>query len=338
MAYNEIITICIASYNSEKYLISLFESIKNQTFKDYEVVLIDDGSIDGTRVICERYAKIINLRYYYQENKGLSISRQYALNKSKGKYVCFIDSDDYLDMQYLSLMYKKINETDSDICVCGTNMIKKDNVIDKWVIKSDTNIQITQPELVDGYLSLCRKYYMNDSWNKLYKKEFIMNNQVTFSLGKGLRGNDFLFNYKLIMHCPRITSVDECLYNHVYRDNSIVNTYKNNLQDSFISIIEQLICEQKRVFNDNELMIDLTSLYYCEMYFSLSGIFRLAKKNNRKELYNEYKKKHIAFLNSHNLHVPFKFKYLKTHFYKIVSNGNYYFDIIIFRLTYYLHR
>lgn len=118
------ISIIIPAYNVEKYLDKCMESILNQRFNDFEILLIDDGAKDSTPQICDKYASLDpRVKVYHKENGGLSDARNYGLDRMSGKYVTFIDSDDYVDLNYLGYMYDLLKEKKAQIAIVQGQVI-----------------------------------------------------------------------------------------------------------------------------------------------------------------------------------------------------------------------
>ena len=112
------ISVVIPAYNVEKYLDKCMNSVLNQSFTDFEVLLIDDGAKDSTVQLCDKYAeKDTRVKTYHKKNGGLSDARNYGLERISGKYVTFIDSDDYIDNNYLKYMYDLIVKENAQICM-----------------------------------------------------------------------------------------------------------------------------------------------------------------------------------------------------------------------------
>lgn len=244
-----LITITVAIYNAEKYLIKCIESVKNQSYENWDLLLVNDGSKDNSKSICERYARGDGrIRLINKENGGLSSARQAGLDAAYGKYVCFIDPDDYLDKDYLKLLQQKISDTHADICLCSSvyvsenssNIVRISSDLDD-VVKVDLDI------LKDNYFLMCGTYYMSDSWNKLYKTQFIRETGVGFELACGLNGSDLAFNHKLLLHCPVLTYVKEALYYHEIVDNSAVHRKNRKLINSYMIIMRQLLNEAEQM-------------------------------------------------------------------------------------------
>lgn len=118
----DLISIIIPIYKVEEYLKRCVDSVINQTYKNLEIILIDDGSPDSCGKICDEYAKINNKIYViHQQNQGVSAARNAGIDKAKGKYICFIDSDDYVDANYIEVLHDGMKKCDLSICSYNTS-------------------------------------------------------------------------------------------------------------------------------------------------------------------------------------------------------------------------
>ena len=231
---NPIISIIVPCYNTEKYLNKCIDSVLNSTFKDLEIKLIDDGSKDNTYKILEEYAKKDNrVRIYTQENIGQAKTRNKAINLAKGKYLFFLDSDDYIDLDLLEKLY---NETkNSDIVVSdakGIDEFGKELNIIKFIEYSDNSI---------------KNYILNSSgpaWI-LIKKDIITKNKLYFY-------EDHIYEDIAVVpawgiFANNISYVPNTYYYYLQRSGSTMNqtTYSKKLEDIFYSL-EYL----KNIFKD----------------------------------------------------------------------------------------
>ncbi|MDY3359776.1 MAG: glycosyltransferase family 2 protein, partial [Clostridium celatum] len=117
---SDIISIIIPIYNTEKYLVESLESISNQTYKNIEILLINDGSSDNSKVICEKYCNIDKrFKYFENTNHGVSYSRNFGIKKSSGKYLVFVDSDDVIAKNFIELLYNNLINNMADCSICG---------------------------------------------------------------------------------------------------------------------------------------------------------------------------------------------------------------------------
>lgn len=207
-----IISIIVPVYNSEKYLDECIKSIREQTFKDIELILIDDGSTDRSWEIMENHRSQDNrLIIIQQNNKSAGAARNNGLSKMKGEYVLFIDSDDFIHPELLEKTYKKAIDSKSEIILFNAkefdDKIKKfrdcDFVLDKSLIPEES---------VFNYLDIKDKIFQSiasNPWNKLFKRELIDRSGIKFQEIRN--ANDLLFVYSLLVEANSISFLDEAL-------------------------------------------------------------------------------------------------------------------------------
>lgn len=228
---NELITVVIPVYNVEKYLRKCVESVMNQTYKNLEIILVNDGSTDNCDEICQEYRdrdkriKLIN-----KENGGLSEARNVGINHSKGKYISFIDSDDYVDKEYIELLYNIITLYDADISISSHRVIYEKKCMDK----SNGKEFCANPEII------LEKILYDDgidlsTWGKLYKKDLF----ESIRFPKGRLFEDSATTYKLIDKSKKIAVCSKATYNYIIRKNSISNEkFSERKMDLIISTKE----------------------------------------------------------------------------------------------------
>ena len=218
-----LISVIVPVYKVEPYLRECVDSILNQTFTDFELILVDDGSPDNCPQICDEYVRKDNrVMVIHKENGGLSSARNvgldYVFAHSDSRYISFVDSDDYIDFDFLKILLESIDYC--DICVCSYSTINKnlegfavnDKIVDKenyWKLGDD------------GVYSIV-------AWNKLYKKELFKN--LRYLEGK-IHEDEFII-HRLISKCSCIKCIKEKLYYYRYRSESITfeeSSVKKNL-------------------------------------------------------------------------------------------------------------
>lgn len=211
MNKNPEISIIIPVYGVEKYIKKCLESVKNQTFKDFECLVVDDGTLDNSIKIAQEVIKddsrfiIIN-----KENGGQGSARNLALDIAKGDYISFIDSDDYVEADYLKLMYEKIIEENADICTCDVAFVDEDSNVVR-VFKNKINKYYEE----DDYLQ-AKWYISNFMCDKLFKKEIFNNHRFATKL-KTNEDVQLLFR---IIYKQKIVSIENILYNYLQRKGS----------------------------------------------------------------------------------------------------------------------
>lgn len=219
-----LISVIIPVYNVQDYLERCLNSVINQTYKNIEIILVNDGSKDNSQSICENYLKKYkNIRIINQENKGLSAARNIGVECSMGEYIVFIDSDDYVDTNYVEYLYKLLVDNEADISAISP-IIVYDNAVNKEAIYDKRTMVYEDMEKCLSDV-LYGKPFGVSAHNKLYKKELIMNNPYPV----GLYHEDELTTYKVIEKCNKVVFGYSKLYYYYQRDDSIMNCKINDV-------------------------------------------------------------------------------------------------------------
>lgn len=215
-----LISVVIAIYNIEDFFEPCLKSVLCQTYKDVEILAIDDGSTDGSLDILKKYVKNNpNLKIIHQKNAGLSAVRNLGLKKARGEYICFIDGDDTIAPDYLAKLYSSISKADADISVCGYTYIEK----------SSRRDFLPKPEVISGrdatvHLLIDQENLDIVAWNKMYKRELFLKNRITYPVGEPHEDN--LTTYKLYSAARKVALLDQPLYYYQERSGSIMNRSK----------------------------------------------------------------------------------------------------------------
>lgn len=213
-----LISIIVPVYNVEKYLSRCINSIINQTHKNLEIILVDDGSTDKSGYICEEFkAKDKRIRVIHKENGGLSDARNSGLKIAQGDYIGFVDGDDWIDVHMYEELLKVSLNNKSDIVSCGFQKIWENETVENKYILNNKKIETFNTE------EALKKLLTNDSidemvWNKLYKYKTIKN--IYFKVGK--YHEDVFWTYKVIGNANCISLVNIQFYNYLQRKNSIM--------------------------------------------------------------------------------------------------------------------
>ena len=249
-----VISIIIPVYNAEKYIGHCIESLLSQTYKNIEIVLIDDGSQDNSFNICKSYSDLDKrVHVYSQENEGAATARNIGIKYATGKYIQFIDSDDYVDTEYCEKLLASMEDGKYQLGICSYYFVKYDG-IRKCTIKHNKKYSFFSYllELISSPMT----YYHGVLWNKIYLKDIIDKNNIKFIRSISL-GEDFVFNLEYLKHVKRVRAIDECLYYYVcYLPESLSKKEKN--------IFDRVI--------DRAVLFD----YYKE-FFEYKGLYSLMK-------------------------------------------------------------
>ena len=222
----ELVSVIVPVYNMEQYLEKCIDSIINQTYKNLEIILIDDGSEDSSGQICDRYAaRDKRIKVIHQENHGLAASRNIGISVSSGEFIMFVDSDDYIDAETVQLLYEQSKKYCADISICGFKYTDKNGKIwDSEPVTINEGI-VSKRDFWEHFYSDTRIFYVT-LWAKLFRRSVW--NGVTLPPGK-LHEDEFAV-YHLIENANTIAVSKKPMYYYVQSDSSIIRakfTVKN---------------------------------------------------------------------------------------------------------------
>ena len=222
------ISIIIPVFNSKKYLNKCIESIIKQTYTDIEIILIDDGSTDGSGEICDKFSILDRrVKVIHQPNAGVSSARNYGLDIAKGSLIMFVDSDDWVESCFIENLLRVYSC--EDILISGYKELRPSRVI----IKNTDTRKIESAELFEHFEELYEKFLLNSPFSKLYKRNLIDN--LRFRKDVKL-GEDLIFNLEYIKKTRNILFVDEIGYNYnCINQTSATKTFRED-------DIDQLFC------------------------------------------------------------------------------------------------
>lgn len=279
------ITLVLPVYNVEEYLDKCLSTIFNQTFKDFELIIVNDGATDNSDKIIKSYInKFSNIIYLEQKNQGQSVARNNAIKKASGEYIIFIDSDDFLDLTMLEKMYNLAITNESDAVICGHKELYEKS---KRIV--DVKLPIIPSKIYDGIevanlMLECK--IMGVTWNKLLKTELVKKTPIYFEPGRYTQ--DWYPMFKIISNCKKISFVNETLYTYIIRDGS--TTSKKDLKR--ILDYSHAVSQIKAYVSKNIDNYNPTSYLVFKMKTFLSVIQLCQKINkNPKQLIRDLQKK-----------------------------------------------
>lgn len=231
MRTNPLVSIIIPVYNVEKFFKQCVESAINQSYRNIEIILVDDGSTDSCGAVCDFFVnKDSRIKVIHQKNMGLSAARNTGLSYATGDLISFLDSDDYMNPFMVEKMIAMIEKYDADICCCDyTSDFFTKQIVDGLVEEYDNNLACASLLDTRGF-----KCY---AWNKIYKKKLF--NNIEFPVGKCFE--DIVTIYKLFQQASKIIYLREELYFYRRRNNSITRcSFSNKNYDLLFAINEIL--------------------------------------------------------------------------------------------------
>ena len=223
------VSVIVPVYNVEAYLEKCLDSLVNQTLKEIEIIIVNDGSPDNSQKIIDRYQKKYKqIKSYIKENGGLSDARNYGIEKASGEYIAFLDSDDYVKENMYMEMYNKAKSNDFDIVVCDLNY-----VYDNKIIYASSNIEDDTYDIKKVMINIYPA-----AWNKIFKKE-LFDKGIRFK--KNVWFEDVEFIYRLLPYVKSIGVIHKPFNQYVQREGSITNTINKKTYhyiDNWNGIIE----------------------------------------------------------------------------------------------------
>ena len=257
------VSVIIPVYNVEKYIKRCIDSLKKQTLEDIEIILVDDSSTDSSLEICRDLEKTDDrIIVLSKPNEGAGMARNKALSVARGKYIGFLDSDDYIESDMLKTLYEKAEEYNSDLVMSGVlfvdgNMFsEKGECVKKIYFHKDTQFE-TKEELKKLRMGIIgaepddiddSKYGMS-IWKNLFRREIIMENNLTFESEREIMSEDALFMIDYISHIKRATGLPYAFYNYCRNGNSLSKSYKKDRFEKSLVFVNEV---EKRFKKDLE--------------------------------------------------------------------------------------
>lgn len=268
------VSVIVPVYNVEKYITACLESLVNQTLKEIEIIIVNDGSTDGSEEIIKKYEKKYNnIVYVKKENGGLSDARNYGMQFAKGEYIAYLDSDDFVDKTIYEKMYNKAKKENADYVECDFYWAypKKNG----FNLKKDIGIRYNNKKEMFTYARVV-------AWNKLIKKSIIKE-----EFPKGLKYEDIEFFYKLLPNIKKFEFVEEPLVYYIQRQNSLANKQDYSTGQIF-NVLDNTILFYKKnnlyeKYKDN-IEYTYTRILFCS---SLKRITKIKDKVAREKLIYE---------------------------------------------------
>lgn len=282
----ELISIIVPVYNVEKYIDRCVNSIRKQTYRNIEIILVDDGSTDSSGTKCDELAKEDNrIRVIHKVNGGLSAARNVGIEAAKGRYIGFVDSDDWIELDMYETLWKYLNDTSADLAVTGINRVY-DNGYSVDRLTRNPPMVLHDEDIIKGYLS--QNIFSTAAWDKLYRRELLAERR--FPVGKLYEDAPVIFDILCSIHTLAVVGIPQ--YHYFQRADSICGkAFSRRKMDHYYFSKE--IWE--RVYRDYpELKNEADVFWGCKLS---EIIYSLHESNNRKEfseeeylLYREFNK------------------------------------------------
>lgn len=212
------ISVIIPVYNVETYLRKCLDSVVNQTLKEIEIIIINDGSTDNSLQIIEEYAaKDDRIKVINQANQGQSAARNRGIEIAQGEYIGFVDSDDWIDLDFYEKLYERAKAYDADIAAANSIQHVKNKIVPLVTYEKESYAVNLQKKI-----KLCYIPYSNSTCNKIFRRSKINEHDLRFK--EGLTSEDMLFLLQVAFYLESLVTVPEVTYNYFIRDDSTERT------------------------------------------------------------------------------------------------------------------
>lgn len=306
------ISIVTPVYNVEKCISKTINSIIAQTYNNFELILVDDGSLDKSIEIAENLLKNseVNYKIITQKNSGVSCARNRGVEESSGEYIYFLDSDDYIDKDFLKEIVEKIDQTSADIVFSGYSEVDaKNNILvynkTKWIDGSIDGIEAAERQLTDDIVIGMR--------NTVYRASIIKDNNIKFDIRRKY-GEDMVFMIKVLLNSDKVCSVDKVLAYYVIWESAVTQVPSLKHLDcyySYVDLISYVHNIQKEI-NSNKLDNIEKILREYKIPYSIVHIFSMLSRDekyfddllnflSRDDVKNNIKEYKIQKLNKYNI-------------------------------------
>lgn len=285
---DDLISIIVPIYKVEKYIEKCLHHLTNQSYRNLEIVLVDDGSPDNCPKICDEWAKKDNrIKVIHKENGGVMSAWTQGFKSSTGNYIAFCDPDDYFEFNAIEKLYTSLKENNADMSLCGVKVVYANKTINRFAFEDKIcgvfeneeleKIKIKSVEQVNSYFPLYKT-------NKLFKRSLVENN-LKYCDERVSLGDDCCVSLGSLLDSKKIVVIEDYLYNYIQRKTSIIHAYNKKLLlqfETLLSCIKQLIID-KNYYSEKCICFEQT-----RMLFILSRNF-INSTSNRKEQKEIYK-------------------------------------------------
>lgn len=299
---NQMISVIMPVYNVEKYLRKSIESVLNQTYQNFELLIVDDGSPDNSSEIIKEYIKKDSrIKLLSKSNGGLSDARNFGLQHAKGEYIYFFDSDDYIEPNLLEKTVNVAIENNSDVVVFGyfVDYVDQQEKAHQSILISNGNGTYDSTTFNQININHNSLHMLGYAWNKLYNFQYIKEHNYTFIKGVSLV-EDILFNEKILTNAKSITFLDDKLYHYIQRNRQTLGKafYKDsyNLQLRAVDARKTILTAwnvPSNIIKKNMLILEMNAIRFCcaNLFYIKNKLTFLEKYNYIKYMTSKFNKR-----------------------------------------------
>lgn len=298
---SKLISVIIPVYNVEQYLERCVKSVIAQTYKNLEIILVDDGAKDNSGKLCDELAKLDErIKVIHKANGGLSDARNHGMRMATGDYIGFVDSDDYIAEDMFETLYNLIEENNADISIVSFYEMYKDKLIG---VRDSGNLEILSKQEAMRELLVDTKI-QSYAWNKLFRKELF--SDLEFPTGKNFE--DIATTLLLFEKCDKVVLLEKPKYYYLRRDDSIIGVRNSKTYTDYLEVIydKYMYLKDKypeiEVYNAYNYVINMIWVYTIIVTFGLDEVYKEFEKQYDlfEKLVKEYEKEIFEMLGAYN--------------------------------------
>lgn len=313
------VSVVIAAYNTEKYIAKCLESLKKQTYTDFEAIVVVDGATDKSSDICEEFSKQ-DSRFItvYRKNGGLAAARNTGIERCRAEYIAFVDSDDYVSSDYLEILVNAIERNGCDISACG--YILEDENGNEMYRTSRRNELMDNEMFLNNMLIPINRSYGAFVWNKLYKNEIIGKYNIRFPDEKRYLFEDHYFNYEYMKHAGSGCYTSSCAYYYITRENTgIIRgiTENNRVSEKWLhyaDVFDLIIDDSYKGFDEFKKQIKMMKVWHSSTAVRVLAYYGKNDTPEYKNMRRYIKKNMLAYLKAPYIGTKKKAGMLLTYF------------------------
>lgn len=305
---NKLVSVILPVYNTEKTLDRTIESVINQTYTNLEIILIDDGSSDGSGLKCDTWCRREDrIKCIHKTNEGLGITRNVGIGVSKGDYILFVDTDDYIERKMIEEMIVAAENSNADI-VSTTFIIEDKEEKNDIVCGLHTDVQSYLLTRLFGRINTNEDDFFNvSSCTKMYSRKFIKENNLLFKSERKFIWEDMEYNARCLLYAKRVFVFDKSFYHYCYNENSTTHIYDATKFDKInvmFDYFKEFISENKipdEAYNrlcfsvmGNVRMCIKQTVHYCNIKKSLGEIKRICNSAMTNEIIKSLKNSKLS--------------------------------------------
>ena len=290
-----LLTIIVPIYNCEKHITRCLDTICNQTYRNIEIVLVDDGSTDNSYKICLKYQNMDKrIRLYKQKNSGASSARNFGLSVMSGEYFTFVDSDDYLEETMVEEFVDRINETKADYLICGFTIEKNDsrgNLVARTEKPVDDIVIDSRKKIAAGIIKLVENEQINAPWCKCIRSNIIRENQIRMQEDLKLQ-EDLHFNINVLKFVDKFASLEKSLYYYsIGSKDSLTARYFDNKFEMIDRVHNSLVSFYQENSDDEKINNRVKFIYIKNIFAGFINLFHKncdLDKNQKMKIIGKY--------------------------------------------------